>query len=112
MRTNVVLKPRVSEKSFALSQSANTYVFDVPSASTKHNIARSVESQYKVKVESVRVTSVSGKGQRNIRRGRVIGHSKRQDIKKAYVTLAAGNSLPIFASEADEKKENKAKGSK
>lgn len=112
MKTTIVIKPRVSEKAYSQSQSGNTYVFDVPLASGKHQIAAAVRSQYSVSVVSVRIASVPGKSQRNIRRGRLVGSSKRRDIKKAYVTLKEGDSLPFFAAETEEPKAKKTKENK
>jgi large subunit ribosomal protein L23 len=93
----LTLKPRVSEKSYALSELVNTYVFDVPAEFNKFDIAKAVTSQFEVKVVNVRISNVAGKPKRTVRRGRVSGSSKRTDIRKAYVTLAEGEKLPIFA---------------
>ena len=94
----LVLKPRVSEKSFALSEQLNTYAFDVPSGVNKFDIATAVASQFEVTVTGVRVASVPGKNIKAYRqRGRRSIDSKRSDIRKAYVTLKEGDKLPIFA---------------
>jgi large subunit ribosomal protein L23 len=97
--TNIVfLKPRISEKSYALADKANTYVFDVASNANKHDIARSVAGQYEVTVIEVRVSAAAGKPKRTIRgRGRTVHKSHRSDIRKAYVTLKEGDKLPIFS---------------
>jgi large subunit ribosomal protein L23 len=49
---------------------------------------------FKVNVNSVQVACVKGKIKRS---GRVIGH--RNDWKKAYVSLAAGQEINFAASE-------------
>lgn len=93
----IILRPRVSEKAYALSESLNTYVFDVDSRVNKHSIADAVTTQYEVSVTKVRIASIPGKLKRSYRkRGHNI-EAKRSDIRKAYVTLKAGDSLPIFA---------------
>ncbi|MGB4967103.1 MAG: 50S ribosomal protein L23 [Candidatus Saccharimonadales bacterium] len=94
------LKPRMSEKSFGLSQSTNTYVIDVPSEMNTSEIANAVKSQFDVEVKSVRVVNRKGKqkrvmnttGKRSANR-----HGSQADVKKAYVTLRTGSHLPFFA---------------
>ncbi|HET7528816.1 MAG TPA: 50S ribosomal protein L23 [Candidatus Saccharimonadales bacterium] len=106
----MTLKPRISEKAYALSEQGNTYVFDVPADANKHDIAKSVAGQYEVKVTAVRIVGVPGKAVRSYRqRGRRSIQGKRSDIRKAYVTLAQGEKLPIFAAveSPEAPKENK-----
>jgi large subunit ribosomal protein L23 len=94
----MALKPRVSEKSYALSEQRNTYAFDIPSGINKFDIATAVAAQFEVTVTSVRVASVPGKAIKSYRqRGRRSINSKRSDIRKAYVTLKEGDKLPVFA---------------
>ncbi len=98
-----LLKPRVSEKGYALSESGNTYVFDVPRELNKHEIAQAVAKQYDVTVVSARLANTSGKPKRSLRaRGRSQRTFTRSDIRKAYVTLKEGDKLPIFNSVADD----------
>lgn len=106
----VILKPRMSEKSYALSQTKRTYVFDVSGENgakvNKHTVARAVAAQFEVAVDNVNISNQNGKAVRVISKGgRRVSKGNRSDIKKAYVTLAEGNSLPIFdAIEAEEAK--------
>ena len=94
----VTLKPRVSEKGYALSEMHNVYIFDVPVDANKFDVAKAVKSQYQVDATSVRIASVPGKAVRSYRnRGRRSISSKRSDVRKAYVTLKEGDKLPIFA---------------
>lgn len=96
--SNIALKPRVSEKSYALSEKLNTYIFDVPHTSNKFDIAHAVKSQFNVIVTGVRVASVPGKAVRSYKNGgRKSINAKRSDLRKAYVTLKEGDKLPIFA---------------
>jgi len=107
-----LLKPRLSEKSYATSQATNTFVLDVPSTLNKHEVAAAVEKQFEVKVSTVRIVNRKGKTKRvmNTTGKRYANRSGTQsDIKKAYVTLAAGSHLPFFeAEEADAKDAAKA----
>lgn len=105
---SLVLKPRVSEKAYGLSQVRNTYVFDVERAANKHSIARAVSEQYGVTVTEVNVINQKGKVKRTVRKGGRPSMGRQSDVKKAYVTLKQGDSLPIFAAiEEAEAKETK-----
>jgi len=107
----MILKPRLSEKTYGLSLVRNTYAFVVPSDATKHTVARAVTAQFNVTVEEVNIVNVKGKAKRTVRKGGRPTNGKRSDIKKAYVTLKEGDKLPVFdAIEGDDKadkKENK-----
>jgi len=100
---SVVLKPRMSEKTYALSQTG-VFVFVVDSGLNKHQIAEAVESTYGVTVNTVRIVIQNGKKKRSYK-NRKYKNGERSDIKKAYVTLKTGDSIPIFASveKAEEK---------
>jgi large subunit ribosomal protein L23 len=107
----VILKPRMSEKSYGLSQTRRTYVFDVAGENgnkvNKHTVARAVEAQFEVKVTGVNIANIDGKSVRVVSKGgRRTSRGHRYDVKKAYVTLAEGNTLPIF--DAVEQEEAKA----
>jgi large subunit ribosomal protein L23 len=103
-----LLKPRLSEKSYAMSQINNTYVLDVPTELNKHEIAAQVESQFDVKVKIVRIVNRKGKTKRitNTTGKRYTNrYGVRSDLKKAYVTLHDGSHLPFFEAEEAESKE-------
>lgn len=105
MSKSIVLKPRVSEKAYATSEATNTYIFDVPADINKHRIAEAVAAQYEVGVTNVRITNIPGKAKK-IYRKRTRGiDTKRSDVRKAYVTLKAGDSLPFFAGAESETEE-------
>lgn len=97
MSKQIVLRPRMSEKAYALSEALNTYVFDIDGGINKHQVAGAVAEQFKVGVTGVRITNIEGKAKKAYRkRGRNVS-AKRADVRKAYVTLKNGDSLPIFA---------------
>ncbi len=94
----VAVKPKISEKTYALAEQLNTYVFQVPAGANKHDIARAIAEQYKVEVLTVRVASIPGKTKRSYRRGgKNVYTGNRSDIRKAFVTLAENDKLPIFS---------------
>lgn len=96
MDKEMILKPRLSEKTYGLSVASNAYAFQVPGDATKHTVARAVEAQFDVTVETVNIINVKGKAKRTVRKGGRPTAGKRSDIKKAYVTLKEGDKLPIF----------------
>jgi len=110
----MVLKPRLSEKTYGLSQKDNVYVFVVPKSANKVNVADAVTTQFKVTVEDVRMTVVKGKPKRTIRKGGRPTLGQRSDAKRAYVTLKKGDSIPVFAAveEAEKEAEKAAKKEK
>jgi len=94
----IVLKPRVSEKTYAGAEQLNSYVFEVPKNVNKHDVGYAITAQYEVTVKNVRLANVTGKPKRSYRRGgRYSFNSQRSNIRKAYVTLAEGDKLPIFS---------------
>ena len=100
-----VLKPRLSEKAYGTSAATNTFVIDVPTNLNKHAIADEVAKQFDVTVAHVRTVNRKGKAKRIMNTtGKRSSNRKgsQSDIKKAYVTLAAGSHLPFFeAAEAE-----------
>jgi large subunit ribosomal protein L23 len=85
---NVLLGPVVSEKSTMLADKHNQVAFRVLQDATKPEIKAAVEQLFKVKVESVQILNQKG---RKKRFGRFSG--RRSDVRKAYVSLAAGQEI-------------------
>ena len=86
---DVILAPVITEKATKLSE-ANQVVFRVSQAATKPDIAKAVESLFKVKVKSV--NTIRQKGKPKMFRGRPFVKS---DSKKAIVTLVEGYQIDI-----------------
>jgi large subunit ribosomal protein L23 len=102
----MILKPRLtSEKAYGLSKLRNTYVIDVPGDATKHTVARAVAEQFEVAPTKINIVVKKGKAKRTVRKGGRPVAGRESDVKKAYVTLPAGQSLPFFEAmeEAEEK---------
>ncbi len=92
---SIVLKPRMSEKTYAHSEKG-VFVFVVDKDLNKHQIAEAVSSTYEVDVVTVNIVVQKGKTKR-LYKNRKYERGVRADIKKAYVTLKEGQSIPIFA---------------
>ena len=86
-----ILKPMVTEKATRLSE-FNKVVFAVSEESNKIEIKKAVEKIFSVKVNSVNVIKVKGKTKRF--KG-ILG--KRNNLKKAIVTLEKGNTIDLTA---------------
>lgn len=93
----VLVTPKANEKAYMLVNGQNTYIFDVPMNANKNQVVEAVESQYGVKVKSVKTLVQNGKAVRYSRgKRRYPGVTTRKDKKKAYVTLVAGDSIKVF----------------
>jgi large subunit ribosomal protein L23 len=92
------LKPRLSEKTYAMSEALNVYTFEVPVDATKHTVAAAVKAQYDVDPLVCVSLQFPGKAKRTYRKSaRKTETGKRSNVRKAYVTLKEGDKLPIFA---------------
>jgi len=86
--TQILIAPIVSEKATMAAEKHNQVLFKVMRDATKPEIKAAVELMFKVTVESVQTVQHKGKTKRF---GKSIG--RRDHIKKAYVSLAAGQEL-------------------
>jgi large subunit ribosomal protein L23 len=89
---DVIVRPVVSEKSYALLDKG-IYVFVVRPDANKIEIRQAVESIFSVQVVKVNTLTRKGKRKRN-RRQPTFG--TRPDTKRAIVTLAPGQTIPIL----------------
>lgn len=86
---DVVRRPIITEKATMASE-ANAVVFEVAMDASKPEIKSAVEQLFNVKVKAVNTTITKGKVKRF--RGRP---GRRNDVKKAYVTLEDGNAIDV-----------------
>ena len=86
---DTVLAPVITEKSTVLSEQ-NKVVFRVADDASKDEIAAAVEALFSVQVTKVNTLVAKGKTKRF--RGRL---GRRNDVKKAIVTLADGQSIDV-----------------
>jgi len=89
---DIIIKPVVSEKSYALYDS-NVYTFVVHPDATKPEIRDAIQAIFEVKVRKVNTLNRSGKRKRNRRSGTM---GQRSDQKRAIVSLAEGHSIDLF----------------
>jgi len=87
---DVLLRPVISEKSYGLLD-ANKYTFLVAPHANKTQIKIAVEAVFGVKVTDVNTLNRAGKRKRSR-----TGFGRRNDTKRAIVSLAAGDRIDIF----------------
>lgn len=87
---DVLLKPVVSEKSYALIDE-NKYTFLVDPGANKTQIKQAVQAVFEVKVTGVNTINRIGKRKRTR-----TGFGQRAATKRAIVTLAEGDRIDIF----------------
>lgn len=93
---SVIIRPVVSEKSFALI-AARKYTFRVDDRAHKFEIADAVEKAFGVDVVKVRTSKVRSKPKR-----RGLDQGRSRSWKKAVVELAPGDSIQLFEGAAVE----------
>ena len=86
----VLVAPIVSEKATMVAEKNNSVTFRVLQNATKPEIKAAVELMFKVEVKGVSVVNINGKSKRF---GRSMG--RRDNIRKAYVTLKPGQELNL-----------------
>ena len=91
---DIILKPVVSEKSYALMES-DVYTFQVAVDASKPEIHDAIEAIWGVKVLKVNTLNRRGKYRRTRNTNRL---GQRAATKRAIVTLAPGSKIPLFES--------------
>jgi large subunit ribosomal protein L23 len=86
---DIIIRPIVSEKSYALIDMCS-YTFEVDPRATKTEVKLAIEKIFGVKVERVNTLNRVGKTRRTR-----FGTGKRKDTKRAIVKLKSG-SIDIF----------------
>ena len=90
----ILRRPLVTEKSSYQSGKLNQYSFVVANTATRTQVKDAIETLYDVNVERVNISNVPAKRGRRLRSRRM--SVRKPGYKKAIVTLAEGQSLPIF----------------
>ncbi len=91
---DVLRRPIVTEKTNYLNSDLHQYVFEVAPNSSKSLIKDAVEKIFDVNVLRVNVVNTPAKRTRRARNRQL--RIRRGGYKKAIVTLAAGDTIPIF----------------
>ena len=91
---SILLRPVISEKSYALMDD-HTYVFIVDPRASKVEIRSAVEDAFGVRVASVNTMVRKGKRKRQ---RRLATYGKRSDTKRAIVRLVGDDRIELFES--------------
>jgi len=86
----VLVAPIVSEKATMIADKTNAITFKVLQNATKPEIKAAVELMFKVEVKGVSVVNIKGKAKRFGK-----SNGRRDNIRKAYVTLKPGQELNL-----------------
>lgn len=87
---DIIIAPVITEKSTFVSQDGKTYVFKCNKKANKYQIKDAIEKAFKVKVAKITTLNTKAKDKRV---GRYTGKTKT--YKKAYVTLADGDTIQL-----------------
>ncbi|MEM1238964.1 MAG: 50S ribosomal protein L23 [Cyanobacteria bacterium P01_H01_bin.26] len=87
---DIIRKPLITEKA-TLNLENNQYTFEVAPKATKTEIKAAVEALFEVKVTGI---STINPPRKKKRLGRFVGY--KPTYKRAVVTLAEGDSIPLF----------------
>ena len=90
----VLRRPLITEKSNYMNSKLHQYVFEVASDATKAMVKNAVETIFDVKVLRVNVINMPAKHKKNLRSRRMT--NRRSSFKKAVITLAPGDTIPVF----------------
>lgn len=89
--TNIIIRPRITEKAGVMAEKGGVYVFEVHSGASKHDIALAVRELYNVTPAKIAVTRIPSK--------EVFVRGKwgvKQGGKKAYIYLKKGDKIDIM----------------
>jgi large subunit ribosomal protein L23 len=89
---DVIRRPVITEKSTRLNDEHNVYVFEVDVRANKDLIRDAVELVFDVDVLKVRTAIMPAKMGRRLRKRFI----RKKEWKKAYVTVAPGQSIDLF----------------
>ncbi len=98
----ILVKPVITEKATKMADKANVYSFVVDMAANKIEVRQAVEQMFNVTVKAVNTTVVPAK-KKNRSTKRAVLRGARSAYKKAFVSLAQGETIDIYgAVEEDE----------
>lgn len=88
--STIIIRPRITEKAAALSETGNVYTFEVSKSATKTTIKRAIKEIYKVTPQRVNIVKLKPKV--IMVKGKM-GNTKA--VIKAYVYLNKGDKIEI-----------------
>ena len=95
--SDVLLKPILTEKANAQQEKLRRYAFKVAKKANKLEIKKAIESFYGVTVTNVNTSVLPGKNKSRFTKAGVIS-GRKPGYKKAFVTVAEGESIDLYSS--------------
>jgi large subunit ribosomal protein L23 len=90
----ILREPHTSEKSTIMADRFKQFTFKILNTATKIEVKQAVEQMFNVKVKNVTVMNIKGKQKRFKQ-----SSGKRNDWKKAFVSLCDGYDIDFTATE-------------
>jgi large subunit ribosomal protein L23 len=94
--SEVLVRPVITEKVNLQMESSGRYTFEVGKHANKLEIKKAVEEFYGVKVADVNTVVVPAKNKTRFTKAGLLS-GRKPSYKKAIVTLAAGDTIDLFA---------------
>jgi large subunit ribosomal protein L23 len=91
---DILRRPLVTEKTNYQVSKLHQYVFEVEKDATRSQVKDAVEKVFEVKVVRVNIINTAAKRTRRARSRRLM--VRDSGMKKAIITLAPENRIPIF----------------
>lgn len=91
---DILRRPLVTEKTNFQVSKLHQYVFEVSKDATRSQVKDAVEKVFEVKVVRVNIINTAAKRTRRARSRRLM--VRDSGMKKAIITLAPENRIPIF----------------
>jgi large subunit ribosomal protein L23 len=91
---DILRRPIVTEKTNYLTSKLHQYVFEVTKDATRSQVKDAVEKVFEVTVVRVNIINTAAKRSRRSRSRRL--SVRDSGMKKAIITLAPENRIPIF----------------
>jgi large subunit ribosomal protein L23 len=95
--SEVLIRPVLSEKANAQQEKLRRYAFRVAKKANKLEIKKAVQNFYGVTVVDVNTVVVPGKNKSRFTKAGVIS-GRKPSYKKAFVTLAEGDTIDLYSS--------------
>jgi large subunit ribosomal protein L23 len=95
MAKSILIRPIITEKAQGFMDNENKYAFVVAKSANKIEIGKAIEAMYGFAPVSVNTLIVPGKT-RSRMRGHNVARGMKSAYKKAYITLAEGDSINFY----------------
>ncbi len=93
--TEVLIKPILTEKANAQQEKLRRYAFKVDRRANKLEIKKAVEEFYGVQVSNVNTTIIPSKAKSRYTKAGFV-HGRKPAKKKAFVTVAEGETIDLY----------------